>query len=157
MNRIAKGGAIVAMATAFIGAAEGLSLLAYPDPATRGAPWTICYGHTGNVKPYQRDSIAQCKALLQADLAKTYAAGIEKCLSAKTLASMPDTRYVAALSLAYNIGVGGFCASSVARDLNAGDVQAACDAFLLYNRAAGVVWSGLTTRRTEERRLCLEG
>jgi lysozyme len=156
MNRIARGGTAALMAISFIGAAEGLSLLAYPDPATKGAPWTICYGHTGNVKPYQRDSLAQCKALLQADLAKTYAAGIERCLSPMVAATMPDTRYVAVLSLAYNIGVGGFCRSSVARDLNAGNIQAGCDAFVQYNRAAGIVWAGLTRRREEERHLCLE-
>ncbi|MEE4411931.1 lysozyme, partial [Serratia sp. C2(2)] len=30
---------------------EGLSLQAYPDPATGGKPWTIGYGHTTDVKP----------------------------------------------------------------------------------------------------------
>ena len=26
---------------------EGCRLKAYPDPGSRGAPWTIGYGHTG--------------------------------------------------------------------------------------------------------------
>lgn len=156
MNRIAKGGAVAVMAATVIGGFEGLRQTAYPDPATRGPPWTICYGHTGSVKPHQRDSIAQCKALLQADLAKTYASGVEACLLPKVVAAMPDTRYVAVLSLAYNIGVGGFCESSIAADLNAGEVQAACDAFMRYNRAAGIVFPGLTSRRAQERHLCLE-
>jgi lysozyme len=37
------------------------------------------------------------------------------------------------VSLCFNIGVNGFAGSSVARDLNAGNVQAAADAFLLWD------------------------
>jgi lysozyme len=153
MNRIQKGGAAAALAVAVIGGFEGLSLVAYPDPASRGPPWTICYGHTGHVTPGERDSLLQCKALLQADLG-VYATGVERCVHDAD--KLPDARYVALLSLAYNIGVGGLCSSSVVRDLNAGDVQRACDDFLKYNRAAGIVWAGLTRRRVEERQLCLE-
>ncbi len=69
---------------------------------------------------------------------------------------MSDARYVAVLSLAHNIGVGGVCRSSVVRDLNEHRDWDACDAFLLYNRAAGVVFPGLTRRRQQERSLCLE-
>jgi len=156
MNRIAKGGAVAAMAATLIGGFEGLRQTAYPDPATRGPPWTICYGHTGNVKPYQRESIAQCKQLLQQDLAKTYAVGLESCLKPEVVAAMPDTRYVALLSFVYNEGQGTFCKSSIRYDLNAGNVQAACNDLLKYNRAAGVVFPGLTLRRQQERHLCLE-
>ena len=150
-NRLQKSGVAAALAVSVIGGAEGLRQTAYPDPATRGNPWTICYGHTGHVSPGERESIAQCKALLLADLNKE-ADGIDQCIHV----TMPDTRYVAVLSLAHNIGVGGVCRSSVVRLLNEGRTAEACDFFLHYNRAAGFVMPGLTRRREEEKSLCLE-
>jgi lysozyme len=152
MNRLQKHGTAAALAVSLIGGFEGLRQTAYPDPASRGDPWTICYGHTGHVTPGERESLAQCKALLLADLDKE-ADGVERCISAP----MPDARFVAVLSLAHNIGIRGVCRSSIARDLNAGDTQRACDDFLKYDRAVGVVFPGLTRRRKAERALCLEG
>lgn len=143
--------AVIALAISFIGGAEGLRQTAYPDPATRGNPWTICYGHTGHVTPGEKASLAECKSLLITDLG-TADREIEACIHVP----MTDARYVAVLSLAYNVGGGTVCKSSVVRDLNAGNIPAACDALLLYNRAAGVVMPGLTSRRQKERALCLE-
>lgn len=154
MSRVRKSAAIAAVGVAVIGGAEGLRQTAYPDPATRGEPWTICYGHTGGVKPGEHASMEQCKALLIADMDKQ-GDMIEKCVPA--LQTAPTERYVAALSLAFNIGAGAFCRSSIASDLNAGRVQRACDDFLKYNRAAGIVFPGLTRRREQERRLCMTG
>lgn len=152
MNRLQKGGAgVLALAVTTIGGAEGISLKAYPDPATRGYPFTICYGHTGHVTPGERLSLTQCKALLIQDLMGT-ANQIEHCIHVP----MPDARYVAVLSLAYNIGAGGFCRSSIAADLNAGRTEEACARFPSYNRAAGFVMAGLTSRRKKEEALCLE-
>ena len=68
---------------------------------------------------------------------------------------MPMRRQVAMVSFAYNVGVGAYCGSSVARLLNAGQTRAACDALLKWNKAGGVVFPGLTRRRQAERELCL--
>jgi lysozyme len=150
-NRLHTSAAAAALAVSLVGSAEGLKLHAYADPATRGAPWTICYGHTGDdVSPQMAASLAQCKTLLLADLDRE-ADGIEKCFHGP----MTDGRFVAFLSLAHNIGVAGVCRSSVARKFNAGDVAGACDALLNFNRAAGFVMRGLTLRRQKERELCL--
>lgn len=156
MNRIAKGGAAAVLAASVIGGFEGYSSYAYPDPATLGPPWTICYGHTGNIKPYQRASLQECKALLQQDLAKVYAVGLESCVKPEVIAAMPDTRYVALLSFVYNEGQGTFCKSSIRYDLNADNVQGACDDFLKYGWANGRLFPGLVKRRQAERHLCLE-
>jgi lysozyme len=43
----------------------------------------------------------------------------------------------------------------MARKFNSGDVQGACDAFLLWDKAGGIRWRGLTNRRKAERSLCL--
>lgn len=156
MNRIQKGGAVAVLACSVVGGAEGLRQVAYPDPATRGPPWTICYGHTGNVKPWMHMSLQQCKDLLLVDLGKD-ADVLERCIpSLKYEAVTPTTRYVAVASLAYNIGPYGVCKSSVARDLNAGRIGQACADFLKFNRAAGIVFPGLTRRRQQEQHLCLE-
>lgn len=152
MSRLKKGGAVAALAVTLVGGFEGLRLVAYPDPATRGPPWTICYGHTDGVMPGDRKSLEECKALFIKELDK-FADKVERCV----IRPMSDKTEVAFLSLAYNIGSAGFCKSSVARLYNAGDGQGACDAMLRFNRAAGVVFPGLTKRRVKERRLCMEG
>ena len=140
-----------ALAVSVVGGFEGLRQSAYPDPATRGHPWTICYGHTGHVAPGERDSFARCKELLLSDLSKE-ADGLDRCVHVQ----MPDARWVAVLSLAHNIGVSGACRSTVVRKLNEGDLQSGCDALLRFNRAGGVVFPGHTRRREQERELCLE-
>jgi lysozyme len=152
MSRLKKGGAVAALAVALVGGFEGLRLNAYPDPATRGYPWTICYGSTEGVRPGDKKSLDECKALLVKEL-DVYADKVEDCIKRP----MSDETEVAFLSLAYNIGTGGFCKSSVARLYNAGDGRGACDAMLRFNRANGIVFPGLTKRRTKERQLCLSG
>jgi lysozyme len=132
----------------FVGAWEGLQLVSYRDVVGVA---TICYGETRGVKMGMKATKAECDAMLAEGLLE-FADGIAHCVPWD---DMPDTRKVAAVSLAYNIGQGGFCKSSVARELRNGNVNAACDAFLRFNKAGGVVWRGLTNRRKAERELCL--
>ena len=47
---------------------EGLRFHAYPDPATGGAPWTICYGHTKGVRKGDKATAEQCYKWLAEDL-----------------------------------------------------------------------------------------
>lgn len=152
MSRLRKSGIAAALAVSVVGGAEGLRHVAYPDPATLGPPWTICFGHTGEVHPGDRKSLAECKVILLRDLEK-FATGVEACIKRP----MSDGTEVAFVSFSYNVGTGAFCKSSVARLYNAGEGRAACDALMRFNRAAGHVMAGLTTRRKKERALCLEG
>jgi lysozyme len=152
MSRLKKGGAVAAVLVSVVGGFEGLRTVAYPDPATKGKPWTVCYGETNGVKPGDRHTVAECKSMLLKSLEK-YAAGIEACVTAP----LPDSRFVALTSFAYNVGVGAACKSSVVRLINSGQTRAGCDALLKWNRAAGVVFPGLTRRRQKEREFCLEG
>ena len=151
MSRLKKNSALAAVAVTLVGGFEGLRQAAYPDPATRGHPWTVCYGETKGVKPGDFHTVAECKAMLKVSL-EGYANGMERCVKRP----MPDGVYAAFLSLSYNIGTGGFCKSSAARLWDAGHGPAACDAMLRWNRAAGVVFPGLTRRRQAERALCLK-
>lgn len=151
-SRLKKGTTAAAALIALVSGFEGLRQTAYPDPGTHGKPWTICYGHTGDVHPGDHMSVADCKSLLLSDLDK-YAAGIEACVKVP----MPDTRLIALVDFGYNLGVGGACKSTVVRLINAGQTKVGCDYLLNYNRAAGVVFPGLTRRRERERQFCLEG
>ncbi|MBX5130107.1 lysozyme [Rhizobium lentis] len=151
-NRLQKGSAAAAMAVALVGGFEGLRQHAYPDPATQGQPWTICYGSTNGVKPGDYKTVEQCKALLSLELQR-YANGIEQCVTAP----LPDARFVALTSFAYNVGVTAACGSSVVRLINQGRAAEGCEALLKWNRAAGITFPGLTRRRQKERAFCLEG
>lgn len=60
-------------------------------------------------------------------------------------------------SLAYNIGAGAFCGSTLARKLNAGDYAGACKQILRWDKQKGRVLRGLTRRRNAEYKLCIGG
>lgn len=63
------------------------------------------------------------------------------------------------VSLAYNIGTGAFCRSTLVRRLKEAPPKydAACAEILKWNRAGGQVMLGLTRRRQDEFKLCTEG
>ena len=140
------------LACSTVGAWEGLQLAAYPDPATQGPPWTICYGETKGVRLDDTKTVAECKAMLIERL-EEFARGVERCVAVP----LPDERFVALVSFAYNVGTRAACGSSVVRLINEGRTREGCDALLKWNRAAGVVMRGLTHRRAAERDLCLRG
>lgn len=152
MSKIKRNSVLAATACAFIAAGEGTRQYAYPDPGTRGKPWTICTGHAGeDVKPGDYKTISECRDLLRKD-ADLHANRMEAC----TKVNLPDKRYVAFLDFTYNLGPGHYC-RSIAPLVNAGRTREACDKLLEFNRAAGIVMPGLTKRRERERAYCLEG
>lgn len=63
--------------------------------------------------------------------------------------------YDAFLSLAYNIGSGAFCGSTLVRLLNEGSYREACEQILRWDKFQGRPLRGLTLRRQAERRQCL--
>lgn len=151
---VGAAGAVTALgmlAVATIGQFEGLRLVAYQDVI---GVWTACYGETKGVAPGMKFTKDQCDVMFVASLAE-HEAGMRACLAAPD--TLPVEVYVADLSLAYNIGVGGFCRSSIAGYQNAGRIAASCDRFLLYDKAGGKVVAGLARRRQAERALCLKG
>lgn len=152
MSRLKKGSAVAVLAVGLVGGFEGLRLNAYPDPATQGPPWTVCYGETKGVRLGDSYTLQQCKDMLVSSL-QGYATGIERCVTRP----LPDKRFVALVSFAYNVGVGAACNSSVVKLINAGRTREGCDALMKWNKAAGITFPGLTRRRAAERALCLEG
>ena len=75
----------------------------------------------------------------------------------RVLLTRPATgnQFSAMVSLAYNLGMGGFGRSDVPAKFNEGDIQGAADAFRNHNRGGGVVLEHLTERREKERELFL--
>lgn len=150
MKRSTKTAAgVFAAAVTVVAAYEGLSTVAYRDVV--GVP-TICYGETDGVKMGMKVSRDGCKFMLQNSL-KKYDDGMKACLTR----DIPDGMHIAFISFTYNVGIAGFCHSTVARRANAGDFRGACDALLAWNRAGGRVIKGLDRRRRDERKQCLEG
>ena len=112
---------------------------------------TAGWGHTGpDVVLGQTYTMDQATQWLQQDLQWA-----EECVCNSILPSLTQNQFDACVSLAYNIGCAGFAGSSVARDLNAHNLSAAADAFLMWDRQHGTVLQGLLNRRADERQLFL--
>jgi lysozyme len=154
-TKIAAGAAIAAalgFAVPEIMRWEGKHTVTYADVA--GIP-TACYGHTGkDVGPLgKRWSDNQCWLMLDTDV-RTHMDGVLRCTPA--LARRPR-QLAAPTILAFNIGAGAFCRSTIARHWQAGDWRGGCNAFRLWNRAGGRAIPGLARRREAERAICLQG
>jgi lysozyme len=142
---------VLALAAPLVTKWEGVRYYAYPDPATHGAPWTVCYGHTGpDVVQGRAYTKAECDALLDADMAEADAI-VRHCIP------VPMLRHVEAalVSATFNLGARVVCGSAVQRKALANDWPGACEALSQFNHAGGRVMRGLTLRRADERAMCL--
>lgn len=131
---------------------EGTRYKAYRDIV---GVWTICQGDTKNVRPGMVETKEGCQKRLEEQLL-AHAKPVMKC-TPRLAEPGRDYQRWAAVSLAYNIGTGAYCRSSIDRHFDAGNWKAGCDAFLKYNRAGGAPIRGLTLRRQRERAICLKG
>lgn len=141
---------------------ETCRLRAYPDPVTKGAPWTIGWGDTDGVKPGDVWTQEYADHRFVADLT-------HRAANVRAMCTVEPDKYElgALVSLAYNIGLrrdkpgkGGLYWSSVLRLHNEGKKNEAARAFLLYNKARNqkgqlIEVDGLTTRRMAEAALYL--
>jgi lysozyme len=125
---------------------EGLRLEAYSGVGGQ----YIGYGHRMNPGDQSTITAAEADALLREDV-RTAEDGVRERLTHPA----NENEFSAMVSLAYNLGVGGFSRSPVLERFNAGDKQGAADAFLTHNRGGGQVLEHLTQRREKERALFL--
>jgi len=145
--------ACITLACGYIQPWEGLWTTAKVDTIGTGRPITWCYGETkGGAKVGDKFTPEQCSEMLKKRLPE-YADEIAPCIKVP----ISDKTRAAFISFAYNVGSAGFCKSSVAKKLNAGDPKGSCDALMQWTKAQGKVVKGLVNRRAAERRLCLEG
>lgn len=147
MSRV-KIASLALSASALVGLAvfEGYSPTTYLDIV--GIP-TIGFGTTENVRPGQKiDPVAALQRKLS-DIQK-FEGALKQCVRVP----LHQYEYDAYLQLAYNIGPGNFCSSSLVKKLNAEDYKGACQEILRWNRAGGKVVRGLSKRREQEYKLC---
>lgn len=127
---------------------EGLRLEAY----SAGGKWLIGYGHSGaDIRAGTKIDEAEAAALLRKDVGWA-----EDAVKRYVLVPVNENEFSAMVSLAYNLGAGGYSRSSVVEKLNKGDRKGAADAFLNHNLAGGVTNPHLTSRRAKERALFLK-
>ena len=126
---------------------EGFSPVAYMP--TSADVLTIGFGHTSGVKEGDRVTVAEGLSLLQRDLS-VYEEAVNRCVTVE----MTQGQFDAFTSLAYNIGTGAFCRSTVVKRMNNGDDTGACDAITMWVKQGGKTLRGLVRRREEESRWC---
>ena len=134
---------------------EGFRGNAYPDPATCGKPYTVGYGTTVYpsgmpVKLGDKVTQEQADAYLRDDVKK-----FESAVGNAVKVKLTQGQFDALVSFTYNVGPSNMASSTLIKKLNAGDVNGAADEFPRWNKAAGKVMAGLTTRRAAERALFL--
>ncbi|MEO3480291.1 lysozyme [Phaeobacter sp. CAU 1743] len=151
LKQAGVGALVIALATPFVAGWEGERLVAYRDLV--GKP-TICFGDTHGVQMGDTATKQECLERLQDDIA-TFYAEIERCMSRKDI---PAGVQASMLELAYNVGSGPVCRSTMMRLANAGQYRAACDELRRWVIAGGKRVRGLVNRRADSKRtLCLKG
>ena len=128
---------------------EGKENKVYVDPV---GIYTICYGQTKGVKKGDYKTDEECLESLASELVEH-----EKGMIKVVKVPLSTKEQAAYLSFTYNLGVKSFTNSTLLKKLNADDRVGACNELLKWNKANGKILNGLTKRRQEENKLCLEG
>lgn len=135
---------------------EGFALLAQAEGCRRDAyrcsanVWTTGIGHTTNVKLDSSLSDQQIARMFLGDV-KTAETAVRRCINTR----LTQFQYDSFVSLAFNIGSSAFCNSTLAKEANAGNINAACQELLRWVYASGKRVPGLENRRQRELEYCL--
>ena len=123
---------------------EGFRSCAYMDVA--GCP-TIGYGHRILASETFLGGIQETEAaaLLCADVQVA-----ERAVERLVRVALTQGQFDALVDFVFNLGAGRLAASTLLRDLNAGEHDAAGEQLLHWDLAAGAVNAGLKTRREAE-------
>jgi len=140
--------ALSAVALVGIAVHEGYEGSAYQDIV---GIWTIGFGTTEGVRPNQTITPVAALQRKLTDVRK-FEGALKQCVTVP----LSQNEYDAYISLAYNIGSGAFCNSTLVRLLNQGQYDMACQQILRWNRAGGQVVQGLVNRRQAEYKLCIQ-
>lgn len=127
---------------------EGTKYVPYEDIV---GVLTVCQGYTGkDIVRGKQYTPEQCSAYLKKEL-QVHANGVLKCVTVP----LTPYEYDAYTMFTYNVGVQGFCRSSLLRQLNAGNHKQACEGLTAWSYAGGKFVPGLYRRRMYERQMCL--
>jgi lysozyme len=128
--------------------AEGYRDHAY-IPVAGDVP-TIGFGTTENVKMGDKVTVTQALNRAMIDVQK-FEGAIKSCVKVP----LHQYEYDAYTSLAYNIGSGAFCRSTLVRLLNQQKYEEACKQILRWDFFKGKPLRGLTIRREKEYQQCI--
>lgn len=141
----------------FLKKKEELRLKAYPDPKTKGPPWTVGYGATGSdIGPKTVWTLEKAEERFEEDVAYR-----ENIVDKYVTVPLTQGQFDAMVSIIYNVGQGSSTRdgiirlkngspSTLLRKLNAGDYDGARQQFLRWISPGSDVERGLRIRRTEE-------
>lgn len=134
---------------------EGFSATAYAD----NTQYSIGYG-SGTwrgqaVTPSYPGTVTEAEAAqeLKSLAEQTFGSAVKRNVRVLITQQMYD----AMVSLAYNIGTGGFGGSTVVAEINRQNYEASAAAFNLWNKSAGQVLPALVRRRRAEEQFFLSG
>lgn len=131
---------------------ESCKLVAYPDPKTKGDPYTIGWGHTCGVKLGDRITQDTADRLLDQDIID-----VSKQVS-KSLGDVgiSDNQFGALVSFTYNIGIQKTDKSTLFKLVRANQIELASKEFIKWVNKGSSVEAGLTKRRLKEKALFLK-
>ena len=145
---------VSAVAVSAIAVREGYSSRAYDDGV---GVQTLGFGSTRHldgtpVKPGDTVTPQRAVVMLAKDADRIWREAAA-CIGEVPLYPHEADAYA---SLAYNIGSGAFCRSTIVKKLKQTppDYAGACEAIRMWNRAGGQVLPGLVKRREAEYRMC---
>lgn len=153
-NNLAKGAlALSAGGLLLIASNEGFSPSPYKDT---GGIVTNGFGNT-TINPSKNVTVTEALSDLNQNTTKT-SQGVMSCVTSPITQGQLD----AYVSFAYNVGVGAFCKSTMAKLANQGEKVASCNQFDRWVYVAGKDCriaknncGGIVKRRTQEKNLCL--
>jgi len=128
---------------------EGCRLSPYKCDADK---WTDGIGNTVGVVPGKTITERQAAGTFIANVLRT-----EKALARCIFVKVPQKVYDATVSLAFNVGTGNACGSTMVRLLNQERWREACEQLPRWVYVKGVFNQGLDNRRVRERASCLKG
>ena len=124
---------------------EGCKLTAYQDSV---GVWSIGYGHTKGVYDGMTITQDQAEQMLLSEL-EEYEGYIENMVTVP----LTQNQFDALVVWVYNLGPTNFRNSTLLKELNAGNYNAAGQEITRWNKAGGKVLAGLVKRREAEAEL----
>jgi lysozyme len=122
---------------------EGCKLEAYQDCC---GVWTIGYGHTYKVDAGDTCTPDEAEAWLREDVAR-----VVRQINRDVKVVLNQNEFDALVDFGFNLGVHALESSTLWRDLEAGNFEAAAAQFARWDKAGGKEVEGLLRRRQAER------
>lgn len=126
---------------------------------TQGDVPTLGFGTTTGIRMGDRTTPVRALQRIASDLDTVYEAAVKRCVKV----ALHQAEYDVYVSMAYNIGASAFCSSTIVKRANEMNYVGACDAILMWKKAAGFDCStpgnkrcaGLWTDRLRDHAKCM--